>query len=178
MNRELKNHRPHPNLLLREKQPAIQKMHDYPVFYGLFPFLFRFAAVRRMMFRVVSQTAIKYPQSPLSHGPAGTVRGGERLPWVQFRDSNGNLADNFSSLATREWQLHRYGDGAPTLQGMCDDRGLKLHVFPWNSTAKEAGLRKNAVYVVRPDGYVWWATDSSDADEETRKALSTLDSTF
>ncbi|MGB8354667.1 MAG: hypothetical protein WCD79_12310, partial [Chthoniobacteraceae bacterium] len=42
----------------------------------------------------------------------------------------------------------------PALQKMCDARGLKLHVFPWNSAAEKADLRKNAAYVVRPDGHI------------------------
>lgn len=32
--------------------------------------------------------------------------------------------------------------------------------------------------VVRPDGYVWWATDSVNPDEETRAALADLGTTF
>jgi 2-polyprenyl-6-methoxyphenol hydroxylase-like FAD-dependent oxidoreductase len=32
--------------------------------------------------------------------------------------------------------------------------------------------------VVRPDGYVWWATDSANPDEETRAALAGLGTTF
>jgi hypothetical protein len=29
-----------------------------------------------------------------------------------------------------------------------------VHVFPWRKQMKRAGFRRNAVYVVRPDGYV------------------------
>jgi hypothetical protein len=120
----------------------------------LLPFLFRFTAVRRLMFKTVSQTQIKYPNSPLSRGPDGTVPGGQRLPWVQFEDSNGKRADNFSVLATREWQVHCYGKVEPQLQRMCDAQGLKLHVFPWNAEAREAGLTRNAAYIIRPDEHV------------------------
>jgi 2-polyprenyl-6-methoxyphenol hydroxylase-like FAD-dependent oxidoreductase len=120
----------------------------------LLPFLFRFTAVRRLMFQTISQTQIKYPNSPLSHGPAGTVQGGQRLPWIQFEDANGNRSDNFTVLSMRQWQVHRYGDVASELQVMCDDRGLKLHIFPWNAAANQAGLRRNAAYVIRPDGHV------------------------
>ena len=49
----------------------------------LFPFLFKLATVRRLMFRTVSQTAVNYRGSSLSKGRAGTVHGGDRLPWVK-----------------------------------------------------------------------------------------------
>jgi hypothetical protein len=29
-----------------------------------------------------------------------------------------------------------------------------LHVFPWQPLMSRTGLRRNAVYLVRPDGYV------------------------
>ena len=121
----------------------------------LLPFLFRFTAVRRLMFKTVSQTQIKYPTSPLSRGPDDTVQGGQRLAWVQFEDSSGRRSDNFSVLAARQWQVHCYGD-APSqqLQSVCDAQGLKLHVFPWNAEAREAKLLRNAAYIIRPDGHV------------------------
>jgi 2-polyprenyl-6-methoxyphenol hydroxylase-like FAD-dependent oxidoreductase len=120
----------------------------------LFPLLFRLAAVRRMMFRVVSQVAVEYSQSVLSQGPAGTVKGGERLPWVQFEDAHGLLTDNFACLSSMEWQVHCYGQPAPDLKAACDVRRVKLHVFPWQSAMAKAGLKKHATYVIRPDGHV------------------------
>ena len=128
----------------------------------LLPCLFRFTSVRRLMFKTVSQTQIKYPQSLLSRGPAGTVPGGQRLPWIQFEDASGNRTDNFAVLTTRQWQVHRYGDVAPQLQATCNDRGLKLHIFPWNAAANGAGLLRNAAYIIRPDGHVAVADLSAD----------------
>ena len=45
--------------------------------------LFSVATVRRLMFRTVSQTSVNYRESSLSEGRAGTVHGGDRLPWVK-----------------------------------------------------------------------------------------------
>jgi hypothetical protein len=42
------------------------------------PALFKFRAVRRYMFRTVSQTAVNYRGSSLSEGRAGTIHGGDR----------------------------------------------------------------------------------------------------
>ena len=105
------------------------------------------------MFRTVSQTAVNYRGSSLSEGRAGAVHGGDRLPWVRT-DQNGVDADNFTPLTSLDWQVHVYGDAAPEIQTVCDARKLPLHVFPWRPEMGRTGLRRNAVYLVRPDGYV------------------------
>jgi 2-polyprenyl-6-methoxyphenol hydroxylase-like FAD-dependent oxidoreductase len=119
----------------------------------LFPLLFKFAAMRRLMFRTVSQTAVNYRKSSLSEGRAGTVRGGDRLPWVKV-EMNGVDTDNFEPLTSLDWQVHVYGAAAPELQALCEARKLSLHVFPWRPEMERAGLGRKAVYLVRPDGYV------------------------
>jgi 2-polyprenyl-6-methoxyphenol hydroxylase-like FAD-dependent oxidoreductase len=113
--------------------------------------LSRFATVRRFMFRTISQTALNYRGSSLSDGRAGTVHGGDRLPWVK---AEVNGVNNFLSLASLDWQVHVYGDATDEIQAVCDTRKLPLHVFPWRPAIGRAGLRRNAVYLVRPDGYV------------------------
>jgi hypothetical protein len=105
------------------------------------------------MFRTVSQTVVNYRGSSLSEGRAGTVRGGDRLPWVKA-DRNRGDADNFTPLTSLDWQVHVYGDATPDIQAVCEARKLPLHIFPWRPETGRAGLRRNAVYLVRPDGYV------------------------
>lgn len=111
--------------------------------------LFKLRRVRRFMFRTVSQTAVNYRGSSLSEGRTGTVHGGDRLPWVKGADQ-----DNFAWLTSLDWLVHVYGDAAPEIHGMCDVRKLSLRVFQWRPEMLRAGLRRNAVYLVRPDGYV------------------------
>jgi len=82
----------------------------------------------------------------LSEGRAGSVHGGDRLPWVP--------PDNFAPLESLDWQLHVYGAAPPDLAAFCRERGLPLHTFPWSAAAQHAGLRRDAAYLVRPDGYV------------------------
>jgi hypothetical protein len=89
----------------------------------------------------------------LSEGRAGTVHGGDRLPWVQT-EVNGVDADNFTPLTSLDWQVHVYGDAAPEIQTVCQKRALPLHVFPGRPEMGRIGLRRHAVYLVRPDGYV------------------------
>jgi 2-polyprenyl-6-methoxyphenol hydroxylase-like FAD-dependent oxidoreductase len=127
----------------------------------LIPLLFPFRAVRRLMFRTVSQTAVNYRGSSLSEGRAGAIHGGDRLPWVKT-DSNA-VEDNFRPLTSLDWQVHVYGDAAPEMYSLCDGRKLPLHVFPWRPQMGRMGLRRNAVYLVRPDGYVGLANTAGSA---------------
>jgi 2-polyprenyl-6-methoxyphenol hydroxylase-like FAD-dependent oxidoreductase len=118
----------------------------------LLPFLFKFTAVRHLMFRTISQAVVNYRGSNLSEGRAGEVWGGDRLPWVNAEP--GRAGDNFAPLTSLDWQMHVYGEAAPEIQAACDARKIALHVFPWRREMGRAGLRRNAVYLLRPDGYV------------------------
>jgi hypothetical protein len=136
------------------------------------PALFSFRAVRRFMFRTLSQTVVHYRGSSLSDGRAGDVHGGDRLPWVP---ASRNDLDNFTPLTSLTWQVHVYGDSSRGTQAACDERKLPLHVFPWRPEMGRAGLRRNAVYLVRPDGYVALAdTDRSGAAIAAYLAARTL----
>ena len=103
------------------------------------------------MFRTVSQTAVNYRDSPLSEGGVGDLRGGDRLPWVS---TGSGEKFNFAALDAMNWQLHVYGEPGSELQSLSDSRKIPLHAFVWQTAMKHAGLRQNAVYLVRPDGYI------------------------
>ncbi|MGO9836736.1 MAG: FAD-dependent monooxygenase [Polyangiaceae bacterium] len=109
-------------------------------------------AVRRFMFKTVSQILVNYRRGPLSEGKAGSVRGGDRLPWVAPAGAGG--PDNFAPLASLDWQVHVHGDASRDLLDACARRGLPMHAFPWRAGAGKAGFAPSAVYLVRPDGYV------------------------
>ncbi len=115
------------------------------------PLLFRLRPMRRLMFRTVSQTDVNYRESSLSEGRAGAVRGGDRLPWVE-PESPG--ADNFTPLDSIDWQVHVYGDASAEIRTICEQRKLPLHTFAWRPAMRRTGLRRDAVYLVRPDGYI------------------------
>jgi 2-polyprenyl-6-methoxyphenol hydroxylase-like FAD-dependent oxidoreductase len=135
------------------------RLHIVPL---LIPRLFALKRMRRLMFRTVSQTGVNYRGSSLSEGRAGTIHGGDRLPWVTA-DSNGVAGDNFGPLTSLDWQVHVYGDAAPEMKPACDARNLPLHVFPWRPEMNRAGLKRNAAYLVRPDGYVALADPAGSA---------------
>jgi 2-polyprenyl-6-methoxyphenol hydroxylase-like FAD-dependent oxidoreductase len=128
----------------------------------LIPAFFGLKTARRFLFRTISQTAVNYRGSSLSEGRAGTVHGGDRLPWVKT-DLNGMDTDNFASLTSVAWQVHVYGDAAPDVRAVCDGRKLPLRNFPWRPEVSRTGLRRNAVYLVRPDGYVALADPAGSA---------------
>jgi hypothetical protein len=136
----------------------------------LFPLIVAFRTLRRVMFRTVSQTVVNYRGSSLSEGRAGAVHGGDRLPWVKM-DWNEEYRDNFAPLTSVDWQIHVYGEAMPPMQSLCDERRLPLHIFPWRPEMKLAGLRRNAAYLVRPDGYVGLA----DAEGSAASVASYLD---
>ena len=122
------------------------------------PLLFRIGAVRRLLFKTVSQTQVNYRDSALSAGAAGRVRGGDRLPWVELEPGE----DNFAPLTSLDWQVHVYGEAGSGVRESCAELRLPLHVFAWQQTMRRAGLQKGALYLVRPDGYVALADPSTD----------------
>jgi 2-polyprenyl-6-methoxyphenol hydroxylase-like FAD-dependent oxidoreductase len=123
----------------------------------LLPALFRVAAVRRFMFRTVSQIAVNYRHSALSEGAAGAVQGGDRLPWVPPEREREQASDNFTPLASLWWQAHVYGACEASVAELCRGRGVAMHTFPWSPACERAGLKRDALYLVRPDGYVGFA---------------------
>jgi hypothetical protein len=97
----------------------------------------------------------------MSVGSAGTIHGGDRLPWAP-PDSEGG-EDNFTPLTSLEWQVHVYGAAAPELSAICMARGVPFHVFAWRPAIEGVGLKRNAAYLVRPDGYVALADPEASA---------------
>jgi 2-polyprenyl-6-methoxyphenol hydroxylase-like FAD-dependent oxidoreductase len=124
------------------------------------PALLHLPAMRRFAFRTVSQIAVNYRDSPLSRGAAGKLRGGDRLPWVQIAQGD---AHNFAALTSMDWQIHVYGEPAAGLSALADGRKIPLHVFPWDAGMRKAGLKRNAAYVIRPDGYIGLADSGGGA---------------
>jgi hypothetical protein len=115
----------------------------------LLPQIVRFDAAREYIFRTLSQITLNYRGKGLDEGHSGAVHGGERLPWVR-----GAGFDNYDALKRTDWQVHVYGEAQGALKRWCDDRGAPLHVYPWYDAMGEASLKKDALYLIRPDTYV------------------------
>ena len=120
----------------------------------------RFSLGRHAIFRTISQMRIHYPDSPLSQGVAGDVHGGDRLPWT-----GAHAQDNFEPLRSLDWQAHVYGEVDKDLETACRELHLPLHAFAWSDSTKDAGLKRDALYLVRPDGYVALASFEQSASK-------------
>ncbi len=126
------------------------------------PPLTQLTAFKRTAFRVLSQIRIHYRGSPLGEGKAGPIRGGDRLPWVEL-SAAGGATDNFAGLDGIAWQVHVYGTPGTRLAEACARLDLSLRVFPWSPTMQAAGLTRDRLYLVRPDGYVALVSDANPA---------------
>jgi hypothetical protein len=114
-------------------------------------------AVREFMFRLVSQCMLNYHGRVLSAGVAGKVKGGDRLPWAA-----GAAIDNFAPTGSIDWQVHVYGEASDALSSWCHRTGLALRVFDWERAHEQAGFTRDALYLVRPDGYVALAEEKAE----------------
>ena len=138
------------------------------------PLIMRTVWGRRFAFRVLSQIAVKYRNSPLSRGRAGGVRGGDRLPWVPTPGDPCELQDNFEPLESMNWQAHVYGEAAQPVGAFCNERRLRLYGFTWQPAMRRAGLRQNTLYLVRPDGHVAYADPGADVERLNQYLAETL----
>ncbi|WP_208174844.1 FAD-dependent monooxygenase [Hymenobacter negativus] len=110
----------------------------------LLPVALQLQWVRRLMFRTISQTGIKYPHSPLSGGRVGAVTGGMRLPWT--------AGPRYAALHQPGWHLLSVG---PVPAAWAQAHGVTA-----TEVAAAAGEKPGTVYLVRPDGYVGLAAPS------------------
>lgn len=58
---------------------------------------------------------------------------------------------NFTCMATLR----------PNLRALSAQWNLPIHVFAWNSEMKRKGLERDALYLLRPDGYIAVATNQN-----------------
>ncbi|HEV9037577.1 MAG TPA: FAD-dependent monooxygenase, partial [Puia sp.] len=123
---------------------------------NLFPVLFRKRAVRRVAFRVVSQTGIQYRGSALSEGTAHGIHGGDRLPWLMRQD-------NYGVLQSMDWQIHCYGEASKDLTEWCSRSSIPLHVF-----SPAGAIHRGTICLIRPDGHIGWIDNRAATDELTR----------
>ena len=125
-------------------------------------------ALRHAAFRTISQIGLSYRSGPLTVHAGGAVAG-DRLPW--FEDGG---VDNFEALKSLSWQAHVYGRAFKGVTGLCAALGLPLHVFPWADPAHHAGLVRDAVYLVRPDGYLAFVSERQDEHAMEKAILASL----
>lgn len=124
------------------------------------PLALRFQGARRQMFRLVSQIRVNYHESPLSTGHAGHVKAGDRLPWVHYESG-----DNFEPLTSLDWQVHVYGVVHHHVRELAEIHGIAVCELAWCENAAHSGLQEDALYLIRPDGYVAFAQSDQEAPD-------------
>lgn len=129
----------------------------------------RITLARHELFRTVSQVQIHYSTSPLSRGEAGDTKAGDRLPWTGFHGP-----DNFAPLRSLDWQVHVYGEVHSDLKAACDHMHLPIHGLLWSDDAKRNGLKRDAFYLVRPDGYVGFASHDQSSIAELQAYIASF----
>jgi len=144
----------------------------------------RLERIQKLAFRTISQTGIRYPDSPLSETPPGlpeaAPRAGDRFPWVRLKLSpNGPAEDFFEALDDTRFALLLIGQPAPAggVPGL--DDLLRTHVVPSDpANDRELGrvkIPRLAFYLLRPDGHVGLAGTRLDAAAVTRYLSERLD---
>ena len=76
----------------------------------------------------------------------------------------GRGTDNFGPLTSLDWQVHFYGRAPALLREFATGVNLPVHEWPWTSAAGQAGLERDALYLVRPDGHIGFARREPDVE--------------
>jgi 2-polyprenyl-6-methoxyphenol hydroxylase-like FAD-dependent oxidoreductase len=132
----------------------------------------RFERFRKLAFRTISQTNIRYRASSLSETlaelPGSAPRAGARIPWLRLRFSaNGPREDLYRKLDDTRFALLLIGQMAPPegVPGLAE----RLSILPIPSDPENdrelarAGIPHPAFFLVRPDGHIGLAGARWDA---------------
>ena len=133
--------------------------------------------MRKLVFRTISQTGIRYRRSPLSQTlpglPDAAPRAGDRFPWVRLKLSpDGPPEDFFEKLDDTKFNLIVIGQpispsGLPGFNDL-----LLTHAIPNNPAndreLERANIPSPSFYLLRPDCHVGLSGTRLDADAATR----------
>lgn len=119
--------------------------------------------VRRLAFRVVSQTGIHYRESALSLSldglPRNAPRAGDRFPWLRLKlRMDGAIEDLFDTLDDTGFHLIVIGQPAGSTIAPGFDGLVAVHQIPADPGNETELARRHipapSFYLLRPDGHV------------------------
>ena len=120
----------------------------------IMPFVANVLNLRHFLYGMVSQTAIEYGPSDISQSYTGRALAGKRLPWIERPNGAAGKDDNHALLDGSGWQAHCFGEIGKDEEDVLEHADVPVHLFPWIAEAQKKGFKQDAVYVVRPDGYI------------------------
>ena len=123
----------------------------------------RLDRIRKLVFRTISQTGIRYRRSPLSQTlpglPDAAPRAGDRFPWLRLKlSTDGPPEDLFQKLDDTRFNLIVIGQ--PALPSGVPGFGnlLLTHAIPSDPAndreLERANIPRPSFYLLRPDCYV------------------------
>jgi 2-polyprenyl-6-methoxyphenol hydroxylase-like FAD-dependent oxidoreductase len=134
--------------------------------------------IRRLAFRTISQTGIRYRDSSLSHTlpglPEDAPRAGDRFPWLHLKfQAEAAAQDVFRRLDDTRFNLIAIGQPAPSAQSLGLGDLVRIHQVARDEPANarelaRAGTPASAFYLLRPDGHVGLAGTQLDPGEVKR----------
>lgn len=110
----------------------------------LLAILSHFNFARRYAFKMLSQIAIEYRFSFLSKGKADDIAAGDRMPWIE----------NLGWPHPMKWNIQVFGKIHKNLRRYCEKHHIRLEHYPWNNEFEKKGIKKDFIYLIRPDGYI------------------------
>lgn len=113
-------------------------------------------AIRKRYFRMLSQIRVSYEESSLSEGQVGKVKAGMRVPYTSHQKE---------WLGEKGWQLLVFGQVDQELSRYAEAQHLLLKNYSWSEEAKQAGYKKGAIYLIRPDDHVALVSSESKVEE-------------
>ncbi len=123
----------------------------------------RLGRIRKLAFRTISQTGIRYRKSPLSETlpglPDGAPRAGDRFPWLRLKfQAPGVVEDLFEKLDDTRFMLIVIGQPSPPKGALDLGDSLRTHTIPADpvndAELARAQIPRTSFYILRPDGYV------------------------
>jgi hypothetical protein len=164
--------------LLKSTDRIFQFMSTDSFWYRLFrlrlvpffaPLITRTHAVRKLLFRYISQIQVNYISSSLVRGKAGKISAGLRLPYFKVTQK-GQPTSTYQIVNKLSAPFKVMCYDLPTDEFKNLDAGLfdviAIDVNPGNDTAvKVAGLPTKFAMVVRPDNYIGYISQTGDVQD-------------
>lgn len=118
-----------------------------------------------MMFKFVSQIAVKYPKSSLSRGSSGHVKAGARFPYFTCLADDGTTCESFDFFLEAGMYLITYNmpgvDMKLNVEAIMSRFNIPLNETNKN-TLKTIGFGDAFICIARPDTYIGYISDKYD----------------